>query len=146
MIKSALFSNMYSIDIVGNADTKFGRACQSFARERGLLNRINFIGYVNNASGLYDNYSILVVPSSSEGFGLVVLEALSKGLIVICSDIPSFRELFSGLPVVFFRVGDAQDLCSKIELVILGKIKFSKPEFCLGRFSQSTMVNNYFYS
>ena len=45
----------------------------------------------------------LVLPSVYEGFGLPPLEALVLGTQPIVSDIPVFREVYEGLPVVFFR-------------------------------------------
>ena len=43
---------------------------------------------------LYQESEMLVSLSSYEGFGLPVLEGLYFGCKVICSDIPSYRELF----------------------------------------------------
>ena len=45
----------------------------------------------------------LVLPSVYEGFGLPPLEALVLGTQPIVSDIPVFREVYEGLPVVFFQ-------------------------------------------
>ena len=41
----------------------------------------------------YTHCDALVAPSETEGFGLPVAEALLAGCRVICSDIPSFREI-----------------------------------------------------
>ena len=45
----------------------------------------------------------LVLPSVYEGFGLPPLEALVLGTQPIVSDIPVFREVYEGFPVVFFQ-------------------------------------------
>jgi glycosyltransferase involved in cell wall biosynthesis len=42
---------------------------------------------------LYRNCELCVAPSSIEGFGLPVVEALRCGSRVLCSDIPAFREV-----------------------------------------------------
>lgn len=42
---------------------------------------------------LYRRASALVLPSLYEGFGLPIIEALSQGLPVLCSDLPVFREV-----------------------------------------------------
>jgi glycosyltransferase involved in cell wall biosynthesis len=42
---------------------------------------------------LYRNCALLIAPSSIEGFGLPVAEALHCGSRVLCSDIPAFREI-----------------------------------------------------
>jgi len=41
----------------------------------------------------YRNCALLLAPSSIEGFGLPVAEALIAGCPVVCSDIPPFREI-----------------------------------------------------
>ena len=41
----------------------------------------------------YRNCCLLLAPSSIEGFGLPVAEALMAGCPVVCSDIPAFREI-----------------------------------------------------
>lgn len=41
----------------------------------------------------YENCIMLLAPSSVEGFGLPVAEAMLAGAQVICSDIPAFREV-----------------------------------------------------
>ena len=45
----------------------------------------------------------LVLPSVYEGFGLPPLEALVLGTQPIVSDIPVFKEVYEGLPVVYFQ-------------------------------------------
>jgi glycosyltransferase involved in cell wall biosynthesis len=44
---------------------------------------------------LYQKCSLFVIPSSTEGFCLPLVEALSWGCKVVCSDIPIFREVGS---------------------------------------------------
>jgi glycosyltransferase involved in cell wall biosynthesis len=41
----------------------------------------------------YCNCALLLAPSSIEGFGLPIAEALLAGCPVVCSDIPAFREI-----------------------------------------------------
>jgi glycosyltransferase involved in cell wall biosynthesis len=56
----------------------------------------------------------LVQPSLYEGFGIPPLEALYLGCPAVVSDIPVFKEIYSGLPVQFFKVGDSGHLAEKI--------------------------------
>ena len=41
----------------------------------------------------YRNASALIISSEIEGFGLPIVEAFQRGLPVLCSDIPVFREI-----------------------------------------------------
>jgi glycosyltransferase involved in cell wall biosynthesis len=58
---------------------------------------------------LYEKARGLVSPSIAEGFGLPLVEAASKGLPVIASDIPIFREL-GGDKFTYFDLCDSEAL------------------------------------
>ncbi|HUN40912.1 MAG TPA: glycosyltransferase [Acetobacteraceae bacterium] len=53
----------------------------------------------------YRNASALIIASEIEGFGLPVVEAFQRGLPVLCSDIPVFREIAEGR-ATFFSLED----------------------------------------
>lgn len=58
-------------------------------------------------------------PSTKEGWGLAVLEAMSADLPVVASDLPVFREyLVDGENALLPRVGDAHDLATALRRVI----------------------------
>ena len=59
------------------------------------LNRCMWLEYVprDELHQLYAGAGAFVFPSLAEGFGLPILEALSKGLPIIASDLPVLREL-----------------------------------------------------
>lgn len=64
-------------------------------RELGIADRLLFTGYVSDAelAWLYANCHAFLYPSLFEGFGLPVLEAMSLGAAVICSDATSLPEV-----------------------------------------------------
>jgi glycosyltransferase involved in cell wall biosynthesis len=57
--------------------------------------RVRFLGWVDDRTldGLYRAATCFVLPSLAEGFGLPVLEAMSRGTPVVCSDISALREV-----------------------------------------------------
>ena len=61
----------------------------------------------------FDLADAAIMASAVEGFGLPVVEALHRGIPVIASDIPVFREI-AGDEAQFFRLGDAADLARAI--------------------------------
>ena len=63
---------------------------------------------------LYQNAICFVYPSLYEGFGLPPLEALVLGTKPIISDIDVFKEVYTNLPVEFFKVNDSESLKDKI--------------------------------
>ena len=73
-------------------------ALQQLARELGVGDRVTFSGPVPQAEllRLLHTATALVFPSLIEGFGLPVLEAMSTGCPVICSAIPTLKEVTGG--------------------------------------------------
>ena len=57
----------------------------------------------------YRNASALIIASETEGFGLPIVEAFQRGLPVLCSDIPVFREIAQG-KASFFALDDPKNL------------------------------------
>jgi glycosyltransferase involved in cell wall biosynthesis len=60
----------------------------------GWLSRVELLSFFRFADGL-------VFPSTFEGFGMPVLEAMAAGIPVACSDIPPLRETAGGAALFF---------------------------------------------
>lgn len=58
----------------------------------------------------YSHSRSLVFPSHVEGFGLPLVEAMQRGLPVMASDIPVFREV-GGDSMAYFGLSDPESLC-----------------------------------
>jgi glycosyltransferase involved in cell wall biosynthesis len=63
--------------------------------ELGLQERVRFLGSVSGAdvTRFYRALDALLFPSAYEGFGRVLVEAMSQGVPVVASDIPIVREV-----------------------------------------------------
>jgi glycosyltransferase involved in cell wall biosynthesis len=88
------------------------------AAELGLAGRFLFPGFVNRerASQLFALADVFVMPSVSEPFGIVPLEAMDRGVPVIVSRQSGSSELIrNALKVDFW---DVEDLASKIVSVL----------------------------
>ena len=90
------------LDVVGDNRTQPPRDFHATARALGLEAAVRLSGYVDEA-GLADRYAaadVAVFLSEYEGFGLPVLEALSRGVPVVTSRAPALGELFGEAAVV----------------------------------------------
>ena len=56
------------------------------AEECGVLDKIEYLGFVEDMKSLYQKASIFVLSSRYEGFGLVLIEAMSQGCACIACD------------------------------------------------------------
>ena len=101
--------------IVGNSEN-FRTKDKSFLQTLKSNPNIEFTGWVSDEKliELISKAKALIQPSLYEGFGIPPLEALYLGTNVILSNIPVFKEIYDGLPVTFFKVGDDEDLSEKL--------------------------------
>lgn len=67
--------------------------------------------------GIYTNASVFVYPSLYEGFGIPLLEAMSLGCPVACSNTSSFPEIV-GDAGEFFNPNDENEICNAIEQIV----------------------------
>ena len=69
----------------------------------GAGERIRLTGWIprEELDSLYAGARAFVYPSTYEGFGIPVLEAMAAGIPVACSDIPPLREV-AGSAALFF--------------------------------------------
>ena len=84
------------------------------------LNRRLFIFNRLNDSGLeyaYAHARALVFPSHAEGFGLPLVEAMQRGVPVMASDIPVFREIGDDY-VAYFDLADPEALAGLVEKLL----------------------------
>ena len=58
----------------------------SIAKECGVLDKIEYTGFVEDMQKLYAESSIFVLSSRYEGFGLVLIEAMSQGCACVACD------------------------------------------------------------
>lgn len=105
--------------IVGNADNFRTGDEETVNRLQSLSEKGGFVDFTGRISNedlkyIYAESKLLVQPSLYEGFGMPPLEAMTVGTNVLISDIPVFKEIYSKLPVTFFKAGDSDDLCEKL--------------------------------
>lgn len=73
-------------------------------------NNVIFTGFVPDIAQAYSGADVFFMPSYSEMFVLVILEALSSGLPVVARDIPEFTGIFGGAAQFFKNVEKAGEL------------------------------------
>ena len=106
----------------GFADPKVEETRRFLHDHASLLDqRVKVIGDVGSTvvDTLYEDARSVVLPSGYEGFGFPLAEAIQRGIPVICSDIPPFREQLETLDgranVQIVPVDDAVCLAAAME-------------------------------
>lgn len=77
--------------IVGDGSGR--RDLEAQVRRLALAENVSFTGWVDHVSSIMPAFDVVVAPSRWEGFGLVLLEAMSHGLPVIASRAGAFPEI-----------------------------------------------------
>jgi N-acetyl-alpha-D-glucosaminyl L-malate synthase BshA len=86
---------------------------RELGQELGLLDRIKFVGVVERVAPLLARADLLLLPSSSESFGLVALEAMASGVPVIASDVGGIPEVIDhGRTGYLAPVGDVEAMAT----------------------------------
>ena len=115
-----LFPRVHFI-IVGSDCLSSGEEeyCRRYARHCGLGNRISFLGERQDIIPIMDSLTVHVVPSLSEGFGLVIAEAMARGIVNVASDLASLREIIHPDKTgILFEPGNAEHLAKSITGVL----------------------------
>ena len=73
--------------------TEYERRLRRFAGEADLSDRVIFTGYRSDVPRLIKQFDVLVLPSSSEGLGGVLIEAMALGIQTVCSNAGGMPEV-----------------------------------------------------
>jgi glycosyltransferase involved in cell wall biosynthesis len=109
----------WRVTLAGDGDREF---YQTVAAGYGLAERVVFPGWVgkSDVDRLLSEADILVLPSSSEGLPLSVLEGLANGLAVICTPVGAIADyLVDQHSALLVEPGNVEALASALERLIV---------------------------
>ena len=102
----------WQLDIVGDGPEK--EQLEHLIVENGLDERIKLHPFTNDIQSYYSSACVYVLSSRWEGMPLVLVEAMSHGLPVIASNLPTCKEVLGDFGM-FFKNGDTQELAQRLE-------------------------------
>lgn len=96
--------------------TKIAEECIKEVIPRDLNKRVFFEGSVEYAGGLIPLFDLFIMSTTTETFGIVVVESILAGVPVLASDIEPMKELSeNGKYFSLFKIGNVQDLTEKLD-------------------------------
>jgi glycosyltransferase involved in cell wall biosynthesis len=90
------------------------RFLKRLVRKKNLGDHITFLGFQENSFNLLRKIDLLVVPSRSEGFGMIAVEGMAMGIPVIASRVGGLKEILSDGVGVLVPPRDEKLLASAI--------------------------------
>jgi len=76
----------WKLQIVGSGNKKILKYFRKLISENNIGKQTELLGYQDDVSPFYKKASIFVMPSRYEGFGMVLIEAMSQGCACIACD------------------------------------------------------------
>lgn len=121
---------------------------EKYVKENKLENRIKFLGYRNDVKNIFKSCDLSILSSNSEGFGLVAIESMCAGTIMIGSNVDGLSEVLKYKEFMFEK-GNETELAQKIELFLYNKEKIKigkeKIEKIIEEYSLEKMLEKYEY-
>ena len=114
----------YKVLIIGNSECKYAKIIKKKIKKNKLDNYICFTGYLSKKekNDILRTSLALIYPSKYEGFGLPILESMSLGLPVICSNCSSLPEI-AGDAALMINPKSVDDLKNKMIMINDDKIR-----------------------
>lgn len=106
-----------SIELILVGEGPLKLEAEKYAHDLNLKERVLFLGDRSDIPELLNLSHIVVLSSTVEGFGLVIVEGMAAGKPVIASDIIGVSEIVENYGLLF-EVGNARDLSDKIKLLL----------------------------
>lgn len=116
------YKKNFKLKIVGTGYRE--RYLKNLVKLKNIEKYVDFIPWIERSKliNLMSRCSVLVLPSSFETFGLVVIEAMASGKPVIASDIPGPQEIIThGYDGFLFERENIQELKRYLELLLEDK-------------------------
>ena len=98
-------------------------------KEHPIHKRVTYTGMVKDKTLLYGylkNAKFFVFPSMNEAMSMMLLEAVSMGCPVICSNIQANKDIFTDEEVLFFESDNTQDLATKLSFAIKNPLELQQ--------------------
>lgn len=86
------------------------RELKNLAKKLGVADSIDWLGKVDDVFEFLLSADIFILSSVYEGFGLVILEAIEAEIPIVCTDIPTSKEILGPNYEGFFQVKNPESL------------------------------------
>lgn len=117
----AMVEGPWQLDIVGDGDDR--SICQTYTEKIGIEKNVVWHGWQSDPWSVINEATALVLSSEFEGFPMVLVEAIARGVYCISSDCPTGPEdiIEEDVNGELYRTGDVQALRQIMQRMINNK-------------------------
>ena len=108
--------NYLVLEIFGEGSER--KYLENLSTELGIQSSVKLLGRTDQVNTVMRDFDIFVLTSRYEGFGLVLLEAMSNNIPIISSNSDAAVEVLGQDFPLFFQIGDFESLASLILRVL----------------------------
>lgn len=116
---------------------------KSLVEKLELEKCVKFLGKTRQVNEFLDSLDIFVLSSKYEGFGIVLVEATSRGTPILTSDLPICKEVLGSQGAIFFNPSSSEDIAEKVKQAIseypMQKYVWHAKEM-ISRFDEKTLI------
>ncbi len=116
----------WGLMLIGKVDDNgYAAEIREASKNSGVEDQVHFIPETSNIAKYYKASSVVIIPSVSEGFSLVCLEAMACGLITVATETVGIHNsvIEHGINGFLFPVNDVNSLNRILDDVISGRFK-----------------------
>lgn len=129
-----------SLHIGGSGSDQYEKTCRMLIAQKGITDKVQWAGWIHDKAAFFAALDVLVVPSLSESFGLIILEAFANRVPVVATDTDGPNEIITpGVDGFIFPRGDVNTLADTLGAFI------KRPQLCaeLAHHAHNTLVAKY---
>lgn len=133
----------WSLKIIGDGKDKY--ICKKYLKETypEMVNSIFWYGWKSDPWDYVNEADVLVMTSSYEGLGMVLLEAISRGIPCLSSDIDGPRSIIKeGVNGELYALGNKKQFAEKISLILNGSYDPKQVEKSISKFYIENYMEN----
>ena len=136
--------NDITISFVGYDDTLYGNLCQSYVRENGLEQNVEFIGEVISVEPYLQEADLMIHVSKCESYPGVLVEAMANGVPVMIKAVAGIPELIKDGENGYLIYDDSIEGLYSVFLRVLDDWKEDGLETVISKEYETFLVNHTF--
>ena len=145
-LKEFSISNRFSLTIVGDGIER--ENLERMVSDQALNNEVAFAGWSDEVRPILDAADIFVLPSLDEPFGIVVLEAMARGVPIISTKTQGPSEILDDTTAVLVEPGEVAAMVDGLKRVIEDPeqtlVRATKAlSLCRDKYSRDIVIEQY---